>query len=347
MIFNNNTITLNSNTYEIVSSASATIADSFVATPNKVGKGSGEARLYVSSQSTQPIFQFSQTEILTRNKKNYHLCSNKCFINKDNLLKYLEDARLDYLNPKKEHRENISLLYDDRLDLVSDLDDETYFKIFNQNGDLDASRFYIGCIEEPWDIIRNISLPKVTTLNIYKLVNTLSNQDVLFYFELIYDNSNSKEIKYSRKKLEDKVIEEIKNNTSIDSTEKISIIKSRKGQGKFRSNTLRIMPRCPFTNISLTSLLRASHIMPWAKCETNDQRLDGYNGLSLTPTYDVLFDSGLISFNNDGSLLISDRLSKDVVSSLNLTKGKVYNIENKSGKKDSYLEYHRNYVFNK
>lgn len=347
MIFNNNSITLNSNTYEVVATASAAIADSFVATPNKVGKGSGEARLYVSSQSTQPIFQFSHTEILTRNKKIYHLCSNRCFINKDNLLKYLEDAQLDYLNPKKEHRENISLLYDERLDLVSDLKEETYFRVFNQNGDLDAHRFYIGCVDESWDIIRNISLPKVTTLNIYKLVNLVSAEDVLFYFELVYDNSNSKEIKYSRKKLEDKVVQEIKNDTSIGNTEKTSIIKSRNGQGKFRSNTLRIMPSCPFTNINLTSLLRASHIMPWAKCETNEQRLDGYNGLSLTPTYDVLFDTGLISFNNDGSLLISDRLSKDVVYSLNLIEGKVYNIENKSGKKDFYLNYHRNYVFSK
>lgn len=347
MIFNNNAITLNANTYEIIDSASAKIVDSFVATPNKVGTGSGEARLYVSSQSTQPIFQFSHTEIITRNKKNYHLCSNSCFINKDNLLKYLEDAQLDYLNPTKKHRENISLLYDERLDLVSNLAEETYFKIFNQNGDLDSHRFYIGCVEEPWDIIRNISLPKVTTLNIYKLVNTTSSEDILFYFELIYDNSNSKDIKYSRKKLENEVTKEIENDTSIDSTEKTTIIKSRKGQGKFRSNVLSIMPSCPFTNIRLTSLLRASHIMPWAKCETNTQRLDGYNGLTLTPTYDVLFDSGLISFNNDGSLLISSRLSKEVISSLNLISGKVYNIENNCGKKDFYLEYHRNNVFSK
>ena len=268
-------------------------------------------------------------------------------INKDNLLKYLEDARLDYLNPTQNHRENISLLYDERLDLVSNLNEETYFKIFNQNGDLDSHRFYIGCIEDSWDIIRNISLPKVTTLNIYKLVNIESNEDVLFYFELIYDNSNSKEIKYSRKKIENDVIQEIENDTTIDSTERTSIIKSRKGQGKFRSNVLSIMPSCPFTNISLTSLLRASHIMPWAKCETNAQRLDGYNGLSLTPTYDVLFDLGLISFNNDGSLLISSRLSKDIKSSLNLIEGNIYNIENKSGKKDFYLDYHRNHVFMK
>lgn len=347
MIFNNNTITLNSKAYNVVDSASVKIADSFVATPNKVGKGSGEARLYVSSQSTEPIFKFSNTEILTRNKKSYHLCSYPCFINKDNLLKYLEDAHLDYLNPKQNHRENISLLYDERLDLVSNLTEETYFKIFNQNGDLDSHRFYIGCVESAWDIIRNISLPKVTTLNIYKLINTESSDDVLFYFELIYDNSKSKEIKYSRRKLENEVVEKIKNDTNIDTTEKTSLIKSRKGQGKFRSNVLSIMPSCPFTNISLTSLLRASHIMPWSKCETNTQRLDGYNGLSLTPTYDVLFDSGLISFNNDGSLLISSRLSNDIRSSLNLVEGKVYNIENESGNKDFYLDYHRCNVFSK
>jgi transposase len=50
--------------------------------------------------------------------------------------------------------------------------------------------------------------------------------------------------------------------------------------------------------------LRASHIRPWRDSD-NEARLDGENGLLLTPTIDHLFDRGFISFEDDGRLLIS------------------------------------------
>ena len=98
------------------------------------------------------------------------------------------------------------------------------------------------------------------------------------------------------------------------------------------------MPRCPFTGISDSFLLRASHIIPWSQCRNNHERLDGYNGLTLTPSYDVLFDRGLISFNNDGSLLISSKLNLQIIMSLNLISGQIYNIENSTGNRNLYLE---------
>ena len=105
------------------------------------------------------------------------------------------------------------------------------------------------------------------------------------------------------------------------------------------------MPTCPFTGISDTFLLRASHIIPWSQCTSNHDRLDGYNGLALTPSYDVLFDKGLISFNDDGSLLISPRLNPQISSSLGLVDGQVYNIQNINGNRNIYLEFHRNHIF--
>lgn len=352
MDFQDKFIKLEGKIYEVHDTSIAKIADSFVVNTNKVGHGSGESRLYVSSQSEKQIFNFSTTDTLVRGKKSYFLCNKKCFLSKDNLQKYLEDAQLEYLYPKQNYRENISLLYQDRLDLLDNLKDEIYFKIFNQNGDLDSKRFYIGSIDKAWNIIRMISLPKCTTLIIYKIINKYDKNDILYYFELNYDNStkkvkkNIKYQKHSKQKQELETLTNIKNDTTIDFTERTTLIKARNGQGRFRKNVLEIMPFCPFTNISSTCLLRASHIMPWAQCSNNHQRLDGYNGLALTPTYDVLFDSGLISFNNDGSLLISDRLPSDVISALNLIPNKIYNIQNIEGKRDEYLEYHRNNIFN-
>jgi putative restriction endonuclease len=42
--------------------------------------------------------------------------------------------------------------------------------------------------------------------------------------------------------------------------------------------------------------------------EKDEQRLDVHNGLLLSALWDAAFDSGLISFSADGSLLTSPRL---------------------------------------
>jgi hypothetical protein len=66
--------------------------------------------------------------------------------------------------------------------------------------------------------------------------------------------------------------------------------------------------RCPITNITDPALLRASHIVPWAECG-DAQRLDVHNGLLLSALWDAAFDTGLVSFANDGTVLVSPELS--------------------------------------
>src|SRR3546814_3413344 len=58
----------------------------------------------------------------------------------------------------------------------------------------------------------------------------------------------------------------------------------------------------PYT--TLFRSLRASHIKPWSKCASGDERVDGNNGLLLSPTADHLFDRGWITFEDDGALEI-------------------------------------------
>ncbi len=67
---------------------------------------------------------------------------------------------------------------------------------------------------------------------------------------------------------------------------------------------MQIESRCRITGVDNPTHLRASHCKPWRDA-TNDERLDGENGLLLTPSIDHLFDRGFISFEGDGALIIS------------------------------------------
>jgi putative restriction endonuclease len=74
--------------------------------------------------------------------------------------------------------------------------------------------------------------------------------------------------------------------------------------------------RCPLTGLTDIQLLRASHIVPWAECETDALRLDVHNGLLLSALWDAAFDSGLVSFTDDGMVLASSRLSSAAAEAL-------------------------------
>ncbi|WP_246678085.1 HNH endonuclease signature motif containing protein [Mesorhizobium sp. B1-1-7] len=86
----------------------------------------------------------------------------------------------------------------------------------------------------------------------------------------------------------------------------------RVGQDIFRKALLRYWrDRCPLTGITELALLRASHIVPWALCDSDAQRLDVHNGLLLSALWDAAFDAGLVSFSDDGSALFSPSVGDD------------------------------------
>jgi len=134
----------------------------------------------------------------------------------------------------------------------------------------------------------------------------------------------------------------IENNNYIH-TEKMNETKIRVGQSYFKKLLLNNLQKCPFTKIKLPKILVASHIKPWSK--SNDiERLDIYNGFLFTPTYDKLFDSGLITFKDDKKLIISSQVDNDTRMKLNIQNNmyiKELPIENRK----VYLEYHRDVVF--
>lgn len=87
-----------------------------------------------------------------------------------------------------------------------------------------------------------------------------------------------------------------------------AIVLSRIGQGQFRERLLQYWGSCAVTGVTVREALRASHIKPWSR-SSNLERLHMYNGLLLTGTLDLLFDAGLISFNEVGQMLITPALS--------------------------------------
>lgn len=118
--------------------------------------------------------------------------------------------------------------------------------------------------------------------------------------------------------LEDRVETGIRTDTNLDSTVREAVIQARRGQGKFRSNVEAIEKACRLTGITNPSLLVASHIKPWRSCTSAKDRLDGMNGLMLTPDADLLFDRGFISFEDDGEVKVSPRFDQDDLRRLGL-----------------------------
>jgi hypothetical protein len=102
------------------------------------------------------------------------------------------------------------------------------------------------------------------------------------------------------------------NISEISETERQQLIDARLGQGKFRQDVLRLWDNaCPVTGISIPALLVASHIKPW-RLSTNRERLSPDNGIILAPHLDKAFDKFLISFDDDGYILINKAFKDDL-----------------------------------
>lgn len=137
----------------------------------------------------------------------------------------------------------------------------------------------------------------------------------------------------------------IESDQSLSVTEKAALVKARRGQGKFKSNLMKIETCCRVTGVSDPRLLIASHIKSWASCDSNFERLDGNNGLLLTPNVDKLFDSGFISFDDNGKLLISSKIEIDDLIKLGFSSGHKTNVGAFNKMQIFYLDFHRRYIF--
>lgn len=89
--------------------------------------------------------------------------------------------------------------------------------------------------------------------------------------------------------------------------------------------------------------LRASHCKPWRDA-TNEERLDGENGLLLTPNADHLFDRGFIGFEDNGDVLISPVAHAESLGRMGLDSSRPLNVGPFAAGQRRYLEFHRENV---
>lgn len=101
-----------------------------------------------------------------------------------------------------------------------------------------------------------------------------------------------------------KIEQEVASNSAIPETDRLALVRARSGQGLFKERVGKIESRCRITGVDNPVHLIASHCKPW-RDSTNEERLNGENGLLLTPSIDHLFDRGFIGFEDNGTLIIS------------------------------------------
>jgi hypothetical protein len=134
----------------------------------------------------------------------------------------------------------------------------------------------------------------------------------------------------------------ILNRTDIGETEKLQLVQSRRGQGVYRKNLEGYEKACRVTGVTHRRHLRASHIKPW-RASNNFEKLDGNNGLLLSPHIDHLFDQGYISFTDDGDILVSDHVDRETLDRWGVEDG-----QNSGAFREAqlpYLAFHRDFIF--
>ncbi len=146
------------------------------------------------------------------------------------------------------------------------------------------------------------------------------------------------------KEWEDRLQQALEADAKIPLTEKKALINARVGQGRFKENVRARESFCRVTGVHNGLHLIGSHIKPW-RHGTNEERLDGENGLLLTPSIDHLFDKGLISFKNDGALLISESSDRESLAKMGIRDESAVIEKVFSNGQQAYLEYHRDVIF--
>ena len=97
----------------------------------------------------------------------------------------------------------------------------------------------------------------------------------------------------------------------LDATETEETVKQRIGQDVYREALMNYWNgACAVTGCSVNEVLRASHAKPWKDCSSAEERLDVYNGFLLSANLDALFDKGLITFDDEGKIMLSSQLNE-------------------------------------
>jgi putative restriction endonuclease len=127
---------------------------------------------------------------------------------------------------------------------------------------------------------------------------------------------------------------------TAEGTEVERMVRQRVGQDVFRDALVEYWGgACAVTSLALPEVLRASHAKPWATCDTDEERLDVFNGFLLVAHLDALFDRGLITFDLNGMLIVSEQLNSSHRTQLHLNE--LMRLRWIAPEHHPYLEWHR------
>ncbi|WP_051588908.1 HNH endonuclease [Ruminococcus sp. NK3A76] len=129
--------------------------------------------------------------------------------------------------------------------------------------------------------------------------------------------------------------------------EKEAVVKVRVNQSKFREKLLEKFDcKCCLCGVNMPELLTASHIKPWSDSDENE-KLSSDNGLLLCPNHDRLFDSGYISFDDSGNIIISSKIDESNKMFLNINSDMRINEKYFSEEMLFFIRFHRSKIFKK
>ena len=285
--------------------------------------GMGEKRIYVGHDENllDDFFDLENIESFLLLKKD--------------LQKYLVEAEDEFKNPVQDYAQDIGSYYDENVVNTNSIKEEIIKVHFTKKYD-SQNRYYLNFRDRDssnnWDYLRNIALPRVTKLNFVKVRNVDNNKLYIYIKPSFY---------MDEREVEERIIVE-----DLLAGNRQAAENRRRGQAQWRRNLLDIMPSCIITKVTEDRILEACHIKPHnvSLSEGRTEELtDVHNGLIMTPTYHKLFDMGFISFNDNGTILISPFLSNMNKQRLNLRDNDQYRIPRECA---SYLAYHRANVYN-
>ena len=143
-------------------------------------------------------------------------------------------------------------------------------------------------------------LPEALALTLAHLVG--KEVEALARTETLADTTEAQEAEAGHPELvvwEEHLRRRIESDPELPETEREALVLARRGQGLFRQRVQLLEHSCRLTGVYRPEHLRASHMKPWRDSD-NAERLDGENGLLLTPSIDHLFDRGFLSFTDAG-----------------------------------------------
>ena len=207
------------------------------------------------------------------------------------------------------------------------IDENKYF-LYTGEGQIGDMEFKGGnrAIRDHYENEKRILLFQETKKTFIELKEELELIDYSFIQTLDSENTNRKAIQFKfaaeniSQKLdidtEKRIVKYSKPHLKPNKTERKGLVTSRVGQGFYRQELIKKFDnKCAVTGINLEEILIASHIIPW-RHSNDEERLDIENGILLSPLYDSLFDKNLISFQDNGDIIISKQIQDTELISL-------------------------------